>query len=513
MIPKSFSQAQKLYRLSVNLSKTWISKYYPKNKYQFFGVPIEPAQAFSQHYFFSCLLEKQHLKDIWSQYPKTTSGNYRENLFHSLIKFFLKTTDILKNLLASTESIENLNERFQLVFLASGRHLQDQIPLIFYLAKKFKILVVGKIDGNSQKKLLRQRIKFLNVPNSSRFFTKLDRLRLVLKFAASSWQKQGQNQLLDNPLWSKRLWYLRLVQFPEIAALLEVAGKIFETAKPALLLTTSSNDTFGSAFSLIAKKLGITVAELQHGYTNFGTDAPFYQSDYQLVWGVISQKIRAKFSPKNAVVGCPFLKKPQIDSQIFDKSPRSKFRVLVLWTPPFGTISLFQSPRNRETFVRLIAGLNKLPDNFQIIFRSHPSYSLEEELQDLHWAKNFSLSHYQTAEEAVQNCDLVIGQPTTATFLAILYKKSLLFFNNSRITKKYSDPIVNSGSALNVPLSDLKKIDQYILRLLSDQNLIKKQRLAQEKFVREYCAYFGKESCEQIAKFAKKFVDEKSSSN
>ena len=503
----SFTTANGIYTNLAFFSLSWLSKFYHNKNYKFFGVSLERIQAFSQFHFFCLLKTADNVSSVWDQYPLQNKKEIRQEWFRIILTIYR----LLYYLIIPKQKISNFNSATQIVVLSSGRHLDDQTPLIDLLSKRFNIIVVGKFTDNLESLLNRRKVTFFRITNGYRLLGRAERLKNLLIFFFGNWKKMGTDSLLDNTYWQIRLWYLRLFQFPEIVALLTFANNMFEKTKPALLLTTSSNDTFGAAFTLVAQKHKIPVAELQHGYTNFGTDAPFYNADYQLVWGKMPQKIRKAYAKKSAViVGCPFL---QTRYENDNNQSAKILRVLVLWTPPFGSIVLFQSQENEQTLFNLIEGLANLPKNYQVTLRSHPSFDLEILINRIDLPKNIRLDNQGNFKEVVVKHDIIITQPTTAGFYAALVQKPLLFFSNSWITKKYGDPFINSGSALNVPLPDLKMIDQYISKLINDGNLLKKQQLAQEKFVKEYCAYFSKDSCKQIIKFAKKIIDEKAPIN
>lgn len=502
-LPKSFVEAETIYNNSVSLSQKWISKYYPERDYNFFGVPLERIQAFSQHYFFSYLAVEESVNDIIDQYPSGKTEKIR------LGRLLVSIASQLFNYLVSPgQKSENFNFKADIVVLSSGRHLNDHIQLVKTLAKKHKILVIGKIEDHSKLALNEKKIPFIPITSGSFLFSRRERLKNLLLFVLSSWEKKGSHPFLDNIYWSKRLWYLRIHLFPEIAALLTFANNLFGETEPKVLLTTSSNDTLGASFSLMAKKHGLIVAELQHGYTNVGTDSRFYNSDYQLVWGRMLGRIRRNYGDKSIIVGCPFLEQSKGASQKV-LNIRSKIHLLVLWSPPFGTLISFQSKSNKKTLREIISGLSKLPENFKITFRSHPSYDLSADAEGINPPSNISFSNQGTTVEAVNLANIVITQPTTAGLIAALYKKPLIFFNNSWITRKYGDPLIDSDSALNVPLADLEKVDQYVLKLINNHDALHKQRLAQEKFIREYCSYFGEESCDKISKFVERIIKDK----
>ena len=506
MIPHSFREAQKLYNLSVNLANSWISKYYRGNSRQILGVPFEKIQAFSQHHFFSCLVEGKPINDLWSQYPRTTDKPSKAH-------FLQRTLQVVRNLTAPKVNIGHLDPNTQIVFLSSGRHLEDWQRAIFYLKQHFKILVVGKIPDKIRKKMSEEKIPWIDLPSARRFLTRKERFVDCLLFLRFFWQKRGNHKLFANPLWAKRLWYLRLEQFPEITALLKFARSVFEKTKPSLLLTTSSNDTFGSAFCLTAQKLEIPVAELQHGFASWPTDRAFANNDYHLVWGEIPKKMFSGISKELVIVGCPFLKKHKSLSINSTKLSKSKTRVLVLLTPPFGVIELMEKYPTEQVIERLIWGLAKLSKKILVTLRSHPSFPIQDFLDFDNLPSNIKLSKDKNAQESILAHDIIITQPTTAGFIAIIHKKPLLFFDNSYLTQKFSHPFIKSGSAVNIPCGSLDRIDTYVHKLLSNESLLMKQEKAQEKFIDNYCAYFGEDSCKKIAEFAEKIIDEKSSSN
>src|SRR3990167_6495946 len=102
MIPHSFREAQKLYNLSVNLANTWISKYYRSNSRQILGVPFEKIQAFSQHHFFSSLLQENGVDDVWNQYPNPSLKSKSSNL---LKRLSFELVNIIKEVFSPAKKI------------------------------------------------------------------------------------------------------------------------------------------------------------------------------------------------------------------------------------------------------------------------------------------------------------------------------------------------------------------------------------------------------------------------
>lgn len=506
MIIKSYSQALRLYNLSVDLANNWISRYYPSNNYKFFSVSIEKVQAFSQHHFFSCLLEKAPIENTWSQYPTTTEFSQSRN-FDLILRIVFRIFDLVKFLLSPKRSLNDLIA-CQVLILASGRHLDDLRSLLKYLKTEQQIMVVGKITPKTQNWLRREKVNFLNVENVSRSVDRWQRLKFLALFARSYWVKNKEYHLLETANWRSRLWYLRLFQFPQIATLLTFAHNLFLETKPKVILTTTSNDTFGAAFVLSAQALGIQVIELQHGIISYETiESHYYQSDYYLVWG----KIPRQLHPKNAyIVGCPYFEKPKvkIGNRLYKHKNRS-IRVLVLLSLPYGMLSIFKSKSNQEVLSDIIKGLFKLPSYYQIIFRSHPSFPLEQILNSsgLQLPANFSISNNSDTLQEIKSSDVIISQATTAGLIAILSKKPSLFFDNSYLFEKFRDPFTNSESAVHVPLQSLRHIDQPILNLLNDKQLLTKQRKAQDRFANDYCAKFGKDSWISIEKFVREVIN------
>lgn len=509
----SYEQAESLYRLTVNLAFSWTRKYYPRNNYKVHGIPLEKVQAFSQQIFFSNLILKNRQNDngnnaefenIWNTYPVLTSKEKGLD-FGKVIASIARVLDVLKSLFAPRVELGDL-QKIDLLILASGRHLEDIKDLILTLNKYHRILIVGKIPGESQRWLIAKSILCINIGSGRIFLTRYERLKLLFRFAGTRWQQVGNNDLLKNLDWRKRLTYLKMEQFPELDALVKLANSIFKRSNPTLVLATSSNDTFAASFCLTAKSLDTPVAEILHGFTSWSIiDRDFAVSDYQLVWGEIPKKLRAGFSKEIRIVGCPFLKKPSM-IKVFEKDPYSQIRLLVLVTPPFGSVSIFQSAANEDVARMLVLGLAKLPDNFEVIIRSHPSYSFKNDLKGLTIPKNIKIVDAGKTREVIEDSDVVITQPTTAGFEAILQGKPLMFFDNTYLSSKLGHPFVTSGSAFNVPLTDLARIDRYLIKFLRDPKKIKLQKKQQEKFIRDYCQYFGNESISKILDFVGSFT-------
>lgn len=498
----SYSRAKKFFDLSVDLANNWISRYYPKNNYKFFGVPIEKVQAFSQHHFFCSLEEGTLIEDIWSHYPLSSEKSISRN-FSPFLKIFFRSLKFVKMLFGPKRLPEKLVS-CQVLVLASGRHLEDLFPLIKILSKKQKLLVVGKISPKTQALLRKEKISFSNINNGYEYISIWQRLKFLILFIRSFWIKKSRNSILSMPQWTTRLWYLRLFYFPEIAALVTFAHNLFLETKPKVILTTTSNDTFGAVFTSTAHTLGIKVAEMQHGIISYEiVESNFYQSDYYLVWGKIPQKLH----PKNAhIVGCPYFSKPKFELKQSEKKVGNN--VLVLLSPPYGTLSLFKSKENKDTILDLTIGLSKLPSDWKITLRTHPSYPLNNVLLSVDLPKKFSVSTTKNVEDEIMRHSVVITQPTTAGLIAVLHGKPLLFFDNSYLFEKFGEPFTLSKSAINVPINSLQNIDQYILNLLNDKKVLEKQKKYQHKLLDNYCSGFDADSYRSIEKFIKRIIKE-----
>ena len=164
-------------------------------------------------------------------------------------------------------------------------------------------------------------------------------------------------------------------------------------------------------------------------------------------------------------------------------------------------LSLFKSKSNQQVLFDLVEGLSKLPSNYKIILRSHPSFPLSQIIKDFKLPVNFSISNNSSTKQEIESSDVIISQATTAGLIAILLKKPFLFFDNSYLFEKFGEPFTNSESAINVPLSSLEYIDRYVLNLLNNKRHLVKQRKAQNKFINDYCSKFGKDAYRAIEKF------------
>ncbi|MCR4324838.1 MAG: hypothetical protein NUV69_04095 [Candidatus Curtissbacteria bacterium] len=501
MIASSFNKSKNLYDYSVDLSKNWISKYYPNNNYKFYGISLEKIQAFSQHHFFSSLLQKQPIDDVWGQYPQTFA--YSLSPGRKALKYASKLTHLLKLIVAPRAKIKWPHVASEVLIVASGRHLSGLLPLIKYLSKRRKVLVVGKITEVDQKYLKSINISFLNLTNTQRYQSRRERLKALSFFVFRRWRVENENALLAGRPWTLRLWYLRLFLFPEIVSFLNFAFYLYLRAKPQVILTSTSNDTFGSAFALMAKSFGIKVAEIQHGIATWEIiESDFYFSDYYLVWGRLAKMIH----PKNAyIAGCPYYKRPKHINHVNLKEKKI-INVLVLWAPIFGTLSLFLRYSNKQSIEKLVKGLSKLDSGFRIILRNHPSYSLRDDLDDLELPANVKVDNSSKVENVINKSDVVITGATTAGLIAILKNKPTLYFDNSFLSGKFGDPFVKSKSSINIKFDQLEDIDVGIKKILYDKNKLKRQRFYQNKFSNHYVSAFGIKSFMEIDKFINKVI-------
>lgn len=495
MVSPSFSKALKNYTHLLDLSSHWISRYYKKN-FKVLGVDVEKVQAFSQFYFFSLLLEKLPIKDIWTSYPEVGKDE-RSIISRCQSRVF----DIFKELLSNQSHLEEIGDGCDVMIVANGRHADDLMGLMCYLNDKFKILVAGKLNSEAQKTLGKEKINYVNILDGRRFLGKLTRLKLILKYTFENWSLEKQaNTLMSEQQWHSRLWYLRPIQFPEIEALILLANKLIRLYKPKIIFTTTSNDMFGAAFTLTAQAIGLRVAEIQHGITVWKEiESEFYNSDYYLVWGEISKKMH----PKNAVVvGSPYFEKSQIKNQpLRNLDSKHPMKILILWTPPFGTVSVFKAYPHEQVFSEMLIGLKKLPLSWTITIRSHPSFSLDDFVKSKKLPVNIKIDKRKDVWDSIKLHDIVITQPTTAGLIAIFQKKPLLYFDSSYLFEKYSDPYVKYNCALNIPIKDLVNADKYVFKLLNDQDIINNQLKAQQNFAYNYCKYIGEDSYKKIADF------------
>lgn len=514
-IISSYKKSRVLFERSVKLSFSW--PYFPYGNKDYLKHMIR-IQAFSQHHFFSALLEKKllekqtgrkfYINGVWERYPMLSENNHQP-AFLSLIFTFYK---ILRRILESKKVLNEIKQ-FEILVVSSGRHFNDLLPTVVTLNKIHRVYVIGKFGNAEEAELKNNNVAFINISHASAYLGRMQRIKNLVSSTSVRISFNNKSFVFKTFLWKQRVWYLRLFEFPEVMALLYNAQEIISKSKPKLVLTTSSNDTFGATFSIKAKQTNIPVAEIIHGFAAWDLGSQFSNSDYQLVWGKPSTEVRKQFSTQTLIVGCPFLQQTTIEKN--NKNFKNAgLKVLVLIAPPFGFVTLFQSVPNRDMARSLLMGLSNLPKIIEVTIRSHPSYNFLEDVRDLNIQNNIKISNEGNTKDAIAASGLVITQPTTAGFEAILQKKLLLFFDNTYLTDHLSHPFVKSGSAVNVPFGDLGSIDRYVLNLLNDTKRIAKQKKAQSKFAKDYCSYYGDESCDKISQFAERIIkDARKTSN
>ena len=500
-MPKSYQETKKNYSLSANLSNSWISRYYPKLNFKFKGVAIETVQAFSQHYFLSCLFDLENqsglVMDVWANYPLIV--NRGTNRFKKILEILFRTYDLVKDTMHARKQVQ-VSKIFPLIILGSGRHIEELFGLITFLHRKYDILVVGKLNEHFKKQLSKSSIDYFDFQSGLSFLDRFSRLKYLAYFVSRGQRSTPRVYPFGSHYWKKRLWFLRLVQFPEIVSLLSLANKLLSLSSARLLLTTTSNDLTASAFCLMAHKLGIPSAEIQHGIWLWETDAQFYRSDYELMWSKQQAEIVKNMRQVKIEVGSPFLKKYAVGKNDFAIQKKKTIGILVLLAPPFGTEAIFRSIENGTVTRDLINGLSKLPNRFLITVRAHPSYNKGGDFKAIDLPSNFGFSTHPLADD-IKNNDIVLTGATTAGFQAMLYKKPLFFFHNSWLQEVDGNFMTKSGAAVNVPIKSLPKIDRVILKFIGNPRALAKQRSIQDKVVKNCCDAFGKDSYQKIFDF------------
>ncbi len=524
----SYNKARLSYELASKLSRCWISKYYCKSDFGLSHLPIERIQSFSQFYFFSCMVESEIIRkkyqieykipNTWHHYPtleKYSNKSWYKNFLQTFKLVLFRTVDFIAMLFGSRFVNKFQDKKYEVVFVGSRRHLNEISESIIKLSKRFKVLVIGKIDAETKLKFDKGEVDFLDVPSGIKFFRRLDRIKIVFKFLLTRWGPQSSigNKKICNIFksgeWKSRLLYLKLMLFPEIVALYKLAFKILSTARPAIVITTTSNDTFGASFSLAALAQKIKVAEFQHGFFKvWDFEWEFCNSDFFLTWGEGSRRISRKTVPQQHIVGLPF-SKIRFKSHLSQKRIGKNKRILFLWCPVLGSASLYKSELANDTFSKLIKAFSGFPQSWKITIRTHPAYVLFEDLRGLKIPKNIKIHDRASIESALDKHDVIITQATTAGLFAIIKRKPLLFFDNSWLNKKLGNPYVRSGSALNIPENSLDNLYSYVINFINDKDKIRKQRKAQKRFVKQALYKTGRGSTIEIERFVETIIDKR----
>lgn len=498
----TYKESARLYEKSIFLSKHWISKFYPRNNFKFAGVALEKVQFFSQHHFFLSVLLNKGPDDFWSQYPAGTEGHKNQTL--EFTKDIVRILKIIKDIFFIKPRKMKFG-KYDVIILSSGRHLKDLLPSLLYLNKKYKVLVIGKIDRNEELILKKKQTEYLNFDNARQYLSRTRRIQIALFFLFQRFLISKKIKLFDDWFWRERLKYLKFDQFPIIAGLLETSANIFKKTSPKLLIASTTNDTFGASFCLTAKNQGIPVAEIQHGVLSWRIDYELILPDFFLVWGKIPANIYTG-NAKEIIVGCPLYKKPKYRPAVSFKNKKN-LKILVLLSPPYGYLASFAYLDNGMALKKIIEGLSKLANKrFTIILRSHPSYPLHKDLEGVAMPSNFLISNNGDVVTEISTSDIVITGPTTAGLIAILHKKPLLYFDNFWLTEKFSHPFVKSESTIKIPINSINKIDEYILNFINNKDCLRSQRRSQDLFIKNYFDNFGIESIRKIDNFVHSII-------
>lgn len=292
---------------------------------------------------------------------------------------------------------------------------------------------------------------------------------------------------------------------------IEITKKLFQKYSISSILIFSEADFSNIIIIKLAKKLGIPVITLQHGYyydnqeyyefNSFNRDLPLY-SDKTLVWGEIMKNYyqsRGIPNEKIEVLGSPFF--DEILNRESNNLQSSKDFILLATSSPITEIASDSTVRIRsdyETAIKQICEVvTKL--NKKLVIKLHPSQYHGEDIIAKKINPTIKIVKAGSIIPLIQCCEVVIVIDVTTSILeAQILQKPVI----SVTVKDQSNPeIFSSKSCIR---TDITNFENSLQKLLQDQNF-KEQTIANgNMYVKNYLSNRGNAG-ESILRFLENY--------
>jgi glycosyltransferase involved in cell wall biosynthesis len=294
-----------------------------------------------------------------------------------------------------------------------------------------------------------------------------------------------------------RLAFHLLVASQDVAGCLE----FLRAARPAVVLTEYDRNSNWSCVVLAARLLAIPTFTMVHGVVNERAVGyvPFL-ADKVFCWGEIQRRQFLTAGERRAellVAGCPRLTR---ELGVTRATARQRLGldaeqpVIVLGTTPID-----EQGRRRLAEV-FCAAAGKLP-TVSAVVRLHPSERLEQyaPVAKCYPAVRFQENRAATLDEILAAADIVVVPNSGFGSDALVKRRLAVVLDLPGLPLGHGGDLIEQGGCPRA--RDAEELAAVIDRLLTDEGERRHRFALAERYLEQFCAFFGRDSARRIAAF------------
>ncbi len=275
--------------------------------------------------------------------------------------------------------------------------------------------------------------------------------------------------------------------------------RFLKRCRPAAIVTDYDRAGLSSCIVLAARSLGIPTFTLQHGVLD--DDADGYVpviADRMFCWGEVHRRSMIEAgqdAAKLAIGGCPRLTRElTADSQEARRRLNidPSHRVVMLGTSPV------PPPQRRLLAEWFCEALEKI-DGASGVVRLHPSESLEfyADIAKEHPRVQFMDNARFSLDESLSATDVVVVQSSGLGGDALVKRRLTVVVETPDAPLGHGNNLIEHAGCLRATSSE--ELVTSLRCVLFDEEARLRHFTAAERYVADFCAYFGQDSAQRIA--------------
>ncbi len=306
-------------------------------------------------------------------------------------------------------------------------------------------------------------------------------------------------QRLSLPKGTRELLSLKLMVASQyVFACLEFLGR----QKPLVILTEYDRNELWSCLVLAARHLGIPTVTLVHGV--FERDAVGFSpvlADHIICWGEVDRRklIAAGEPPAKLLIGgCP-----RLSRELSCSREQGRLKLGLHRDGPVVMYATTTADPHRQAGVELFCGAMDQLAGVAGVVRLHPveTHSVYASVSSRHPDVRFSLSSESTVDESLAAADVVVTCWSGMGSDALVKRRPLVVLNPDEVLTGPDWDLVEQAGCPHARTAD--ELVDAVERMLYDEGLRREKARAAERYVAEFCGFFGEESARRIAEMVR----------